>query len=102
AVEAVPRPHARIAADRRLQPRMLSDQGRHKRPGRQPEQGLDEARSEKGTGAEASASCPAECVKLRDERREFRRVQKCCDVADDRATRYLASCHWSYTSDGHA
>ena len=45
---------------------------------------------------------PAERVKLRDEGRDFGRVEKCCNVADGRATRYFSRCHRSAISFGHA
>src|SRR5262249_13814402 len=34
--------------------------------------------------------------------RDFRRVEKCCDVADDRATRYFSKCQGRSLSFGHA
>src|SRR5205823_4426104 len=100
--EAVHRPCGRVAADCGWQARMLSDQRGYECPGPQPEQALDVAGSEQGAAAVAFASCPAEGVKLRDQGRDFGGVEKCCDVADDRATRYLARCHRRYLSCGHA
>jgi len=44
----------------------------------------------------------ASVVKLGDQGRYFGAVKKFRNVADDRATRYLSTCHGSYPSCGHA
>ena len=81
---------------------MLGNQGRHPRPCGQGEQRLDEASADKCSCAvPLSAPLVASAVDTSDQRRYFGGVEKCCYVADDRATRYLSSCHGSYPSCGH-
>jgi len=99
--EPVHGPHARALSERVLEAGMLCDQSRYPRPGGEREQTFDEASADERASTEALASGPAERVKFRDQGGYFGRIEEFRNVADGRATRYLASCHASYLSCGH-
>lgn len=99
--EAVAGPTGRGAAERGLQAGMLGDERRDARPGGEREQGLDEASAYERTGTEALAATTLRGERV-DERRYFGGVEECRNVANSRATRYLARCHWRSLSIGHA
>jgi hypothetical protein len=70
---------------------MLSDQGGYPRPRGKPEQGLDETSADKRACSLAlAAPLVTGVLNTGDQSRYFGGVEKCCHVADDRATRYGA------------
>ncbi len=72
---------------------MLRYEGGYPRPGGECKESFNEASADERASAKAFSTCPAERVKLRDQGGYFGRVEKCRDVANSRAARYLASCH---------
>jgi hypothetical protein len=93
--EAIASPKAWTAAENGLQAGVLSDQRRYTSPGRERKQALDEASADESAGTIAPAARPAQSVKLGDESDYFGRIEESANVANSRATRYLARCHRS-------
>src|SRR5207247_2207342 len=84
-------PAGRRAAEGVLQAGMLRDQRGNARPRGEREQGLDEASADERAGAESLTPTAARRERV-DERRHFGGVEKFRNVANSRATRYLARC----------
>lgn len=100
--EAVAGPYARRAAESRLQARMLGNQGGNPGPGGKGKESFDKASADEGAGTVAlAAPRVARRVNLVDQGCYFGRVEQFANVADSRATRYLARCHARCLSCGH-
>jgi hypothetical protein len=82
---------------------MLRDERGCPRPRRESEQSLDETSADQSASAVSLvAPSVAESFKLHDQGGDFGGVEKYCDVANYRATRYFARCHGRSLSLGHA
>jgi hypothetical protein len=81
---------------------MFCDKSRYPRPRGKCKESFDEASANESASAKALAPRPTERVQLNDQSCYFGRVEESANILYGRATRYLASCHGSYPSCGHA